>query len=230
MKLFHPIALAAVLALGAAPATGAAPAPAPRPQNWNNAIVVTPQDGHLVGNPNAGVKLVEYISYTCPHCAHFEMESDASLRLSFIASGKGSVEYRPFIRSSIDVAAALLVRCGPITKFRGNHYAVLRDQAKWFHAPTPTELQRWSAADFPTAMRNIANDLKLYDLMVTRGYTRAELDRCLANKPAAEKMAAQTRYATQNGVQGTPSFFVNGRLQDTHSWDGLRPVLAELTR
>jgi protein-disulfide isomerase len=43
-------------------------------------------------------------------------------------------------------------------------------------------------------------------------------------------MAAQTRYATQNGVQGTPSFFVNGRLQDTHSWDGLRPVLAELTR
>lgn len=222
--------LSVTLAIAAAGVLVSGAAPAPRPQNWNNAIVVTPQDGHLVGNPNAAVKLVEYVSYTCPHCSHFEMESDASLRLSFIASGKGSVEYRPFIRSSIDVAAALLVRCGPITKFRGNHYAVMRDQAKWFHAPSPTEIQRWSSADFPTAMRNIASDLKLYDLMVTRGYTRAELDRCLANKPAAEKMAAQTRYATQNGVQGTPSFFVNGRLQDTHSWDGLRPVLAELTR
>lgn len=230
MKLVRSIAMAAAALLVTGLVTGAAPAPAPRAQNWNNAIVVTPQDGHLVGNPNAAVKLVQYISYTCSHCAHFEMESDASLRLSFIASGKGSVEYRPFIRSSIDVAAALLVRCGPIAKFRGNHYAMLRDQAKWFHAPSPTEVQRWSSPDFPAAMRAIANDLKLYDLMVTRGYTRPELDRCLANKPAAEKMAAQTRYATQNGVQGTPSFFINGRLQDTHGWDGLRPTLAELTR
>jgi protein-disulfide isomerase len=158
------------------------------------------------------------------------MESDATLRLTFISTGKGSVEYRPFIRSSIDVAAALLARCGPIAKFRGNHYAIMRDQAKWFHAPSPAEIQRWSSADFPAAMRAIASDLNLYALMQTRGYTRAELDRCLANKPAAEKMAAQTRYATQIGVQGTPSFFVNGTLQDTHSWDGLRPVLMALTR
>jgi protein-disulfide isomerase len=224
MKLAHTIALAAAAVL----ATGAAPAP--RPANWNATVAITPQDGHLLGNPNAPVKLVEYISYTCPHCAHFAAESEAPLQMTFIASGKGSVEIRPFIRSSIDVAASLLVRCGPIAKFRGNHTAVLRAQDKWFHAPSPLELQRWQSADFPTAMRNIATDLKLFELMQARGYTRAELDRCVTNKAAAEKMAAQTRYATQNGVQGTPSFFVNGRLQDTHSWDGLRPVLAELTR
>lgn len=227
MKLAKTIAMVAATLL----TMGAAPPPAQRAQNWNNAIVVTPQDGHLIGNPNAPVKLVEYISYTCPHCAHFELESDASLRLSFIASGKGSVEIRPFIRSAVDVAAALLVRCGPITKFRGNHYAILRGQEKWFHAPSPTEVQRWSSSDFPTAMRNIASDLKLFELMQTRGYTRAELDRCLTNQAGASKMAAQTRYAaTEIGVQGTPSFIVNGRLQDTHAWDGLRPILAALTR
>jgi hypothetical protein len=49
----------------------------------------------LLGNPrNAPVKLVEYISYTCPHCAHFEAESDAQLRIGFIATGKGSIEVR----------------------------------------------------------------------------------------------------------------------------------------
>jgi protein-disulfide isomerase len=133
MKLVRSIAMAAAAVL----VMGAAPAAAQRAPNWNNTIVVTPQDGHLVGNPNAAVKLVEYVSYTCPHCAHFEMESDATLRLTFISTGKGSVEYRPFIRSSIDVAAALLARCGRIAKFRGNHYAIMRDQAKWFHAPSP---------------------------------------------------------------------------------------------
>lgn len=231
MKLVRSLvmAAAAVAATGAVAAPGRTPAP--RPGNWNTTIAVTPQDGHLLGNPNAAVKLIEYVSYTCSHCAQFETESEGPLRLTFIAGGKGSVEVRPFIRSSIDVAAALLARCGPIGKFPGNHTMLLRSQSRWFHAPSPTEVQRWSSADFPTAMRNIATDLKLYELMQTRGYTRAELDRCLTNKDAASKMAAQTRYAaTTLGVQGTPSFFVNGRLQDTHTWDGLRPILAELTR
>lgn len=231
MKLVRSIMMAAAALLTTNGGAGAAPAQAPRQTNWNTTVVMTPQDGHLFGNPNAGVKLVEFISYTCPHCAHFAAEAEGPLQLTFIASGKGSVEIRPFIRSSIDVAAALLVRCGPIAKFRGNHAAVLAAQDKWFHAPSPMELQRWSSADFSTAMRAIASDLKLYDLMQARGYTRQELDRCLANKAAAEKMAVQTRYATtQLGVNGTPSFLVNGRLQDSHSWDGLRPTLMELTR
>jgi hypothetical protein len=56
---------------------------------------MTSDGGHLVGNPGAAVKLVEYVSYTCPHCAHFEVEADAPLRLSFIASGKGSMVCNP---------------------------------------------------------------------------------------------------------------------------------------
>jgi protein-disulfide isomerase len=223
MKLGRMIAMAAlaVLTMAAAPAN----------TNWNTVISQTPEGGYRVGNPNAQVKLVEYVSYTCPHCAHFEMESDATLRMIFIAGGKGSVEYRSLLRNKIDVAVTLLATCGPIAKFRGNHTAFMRGQEKWFHGPSQGEEQRWSSDDFNTSMRAIANDLKLYDIMVRRGYTRPELDRCLLNRTAANKLAAQTQFAVEQlKVAGTPSFLINGELHDSHGWDGLRPRLMELTR
>lgn len=225
MKLGRMIVAAALAVLTMAAA------PAPRQANWNGVIAMTPQGGYIVGNPNAAVKLIEYVSYTCSHCAQFEERSDTTLRMTFIASGKGSVEYRPLMRNKIDVAVTLLATCGPISKFRGNHTAFMRGQNRWLHAPSQGEQQRWSSADFATSMRAIANDLKLYDLMVNRGYTRPELDRCLTNRATADKLAAQTKFAVDElKVRSTPSFIINGTLQDAHDWEGVRPRLMELTR
>ncbi len=62
-------------------------------------------------------------------------------------------------------------------------------------------------------MRAIASDLKLYDLMATRGYTRIQLDKCLTNKPLAERIANQTGEAVSKlGINGTPAFLINGEL------------------
>jgi protein-disulfide isomerase len=221
--------LGRLILLAAAAAFSLAAAP-PRPANWNNALSQTAEGGVLVGNPNAQVKLIEYVSYTCPHCAHFEIEASGPLQLTFITGGKGSIEYRSLIRNKIDVVVSLLVTCGPISRFRANHAAFLRGQDKWFTAPGPGAERRWEANDFPTAARAIANDLKLYDIMQNRGYTRPEIDRCLTNRAAADKLAAQTQKAVKLGVDSTPSFLVNGQLLDVHDWDGLRPRLMELTR
>jgi protein-disulfide isomerase len=233
MKLGKMIVVAglAVLTMAAAPAPRSSNSATPAHANWNGVIAATPQGGYLVGNPNATAKLIEYVSYTCPHCSHFEQESDTALRMTFIASGKGSVEYRPLMRNKIDVAVTLLTTCGPISKFRMNHTAFLRGQDRWLHEPSKGEQQRWSAEDFAVSMRAIANDLKLYDVMTNRGYTRTEVDRCLLNRAAANKLAEQTQFAVNElKVQGTPSFIVNGELQEAHDWDGLRPRLMELTR
>ena len=199
--------------------------------NWNATVAVTPQGSHVIGNPAAGVKLVEYISYTCPHCADFEKASDAQLRLGFISTGKGSVEYRSYIRSSVDIAASLLAQCGPATNFRGNHSALLRQQATWFHLPSPAEKQRWSNPDFAAAMRAIARDLHLYDLMTARGYQTTVLDRCLADKALADKLMAETETAeTVLGVAGTPTFLINGVQQDVNDWSSIRRILTAMTR
>jgi protein-disulfide isomerase len=216
------VAIVAIISIAAAP---------PARQNWNNVVAETPQGGHLVGNPAAEVKLIEYVSYTCPHCAQFEVEADATLRLTFIATGKGSIEYRPLLRNKIDLAVSLLAGCGAVPNFRANHSMFLRRQSDWFGAVSPVQEQRWASPDFGTSMRAIASDLRLYALMESRGYTRPQLDRCLSDKATGSKLAQQTQFALEKlKVSATPSFLINGELQDAHDWAGLRPRLTELMR
>jgi protein-disulfide isomerase len=228
------IATSMLIAAGAFALVGAAkPAPkAAAPRGVASAVTMTPQGGYLRGNPNAQVKLVEFISYTCPHCAHFEVEADAPLTLGFVGNGKGSVEVRPYLRNPIDAAAVLLATCGTPGKFFGNHAAILRAQTKWLRSPTQAEIARWSSPDFGARMRAIAGDLGLYKLMEARGYGRPELDRCLGNKALAEKIANQNRSDSKiHQIAGTPSFLINGELQQgVHDWANLRPLLQALTK
>src|SRR3569623_3737514 len=98
MKKF---ALAAVL-LAAAPMAMAAPA-----HNWLATAAVTP-GGHRWGNPDAPTKLMEFVSYTCPHCGHFFKEADGAIKVAYVQPGKVSVEVRHVIRDPADCAAVLL--------------------------------------------------------------------------------------------------------------------------
>jgi len=198
--------------------------------NWNGHVTKTADDGYILGNPAAPVHLVAYISYTCPHCAEFEAEAFVPLGLGMIGPGKGSYEIRPFLRNGLDVVAALLAECGPPTKFFGNTQLLLARQRDWL-APidklTEAQKARWDAKDFGTRARAIASDLGLYTIMEQRGYDRAELDRCLADKALADRIAKHTQDASDKEfVNGTPSFLINGvPLAATYDWAALKPQL-----
>ena len=206
------------------------PAAKPAARNWNAAMVLTPQGTHLLGNPAAKVKLTQFISYTCPHCAHFEEQADAQLKLAFVANGKGSVEVRNFIRDPIDLTVALLTNCGPATKFFANHALFLRTQDKWIAPmthPSPTQQARWSGGAFAQRTRAIARDFGFYPIMQTRGYTAIQVDKCLADEALARRLAASTDEAQAKlFVTGTPMFAIDGVvLAGTYTWDALRPQL-----
>ena len=199
-------------------------------RNWNTTVALTPQGTHLLGNPAAEVKLTQFISYTCPHCAHFEEQADAQLRLLFVANGKGSVEVRNFVRDPVDMTVALLTNCGAAGKFFGNHAAFLRSQDTWIAPlahPTPTQQARWSGGSFAQRTRAIAKDFGFSRIMQTRGYTNPQIDKCLADEALAKRLAASTEEAgSKLFVTGTPMFAIDGVvLAGTHSWDALRPQL-----
>ena len=214
---------AAITALFAATAAQAA---APSPV----LIVATPKGSHVVGKTAAPVKLVEYISYTCPHCAHFDKEAGDTITLLLVRTGKVSVEYRPFLRNIIDVAATLLVNCGAPSRFPANHSAVLRNQEKWMVQPSEGQIQRWNGmTDLPARIRAVAHDMGLYAMFETRGYSRPVLDRCLTNQKLVDTIAEENQAASKV-VNGTPSFFIDGKLQDANDWAALRPLLEAATR
>ncbi len=113
------IALAAPLALGLAacskeegtagslsgePIATIAP---PAGKAWAEVVTKTPEGGYRMGNPEAPIKLIEYGSLTCSHCAEFAHEAMAELRDSFVASGRVSFEMRNFVRDGIFAARGL---------------------------------------------------------------------------------------------------------------------------
>ena len=226
MKLVRRIA---TLAMVAALSIGATKQPA---GNWLSQVSETPPGSHILGNPQARVRLVEYVSYTCTHCADFEMQAGGELSLGFVRPGTGSVEYRPFMRNIVDVAATLLVNCGPTSRFPINHSSVLRSQQKWMTNVSEAQQRRWlTIEDFPGRMRAIAGDMRLYDHFAARGYSRVEMDRCLADEGLAKRISQENQTASRVGaVDSTPSFLINDRQQDVHDWAGLRPLLMALTR
>ena len=84
MKLMHILAASVAIFASAAcnaekgsDSAAAASAPikpiaAPNNGDWSEMVSETPEGGFVMGNPNAPVKLVEYGSMTCPHCAEFQ--------------------------------------------------------------------------------------------------------------------------------------------------------------
>ena len=214
------LAAAALLSLGAAK---------PAPRNWNTAVQVTPAGSHVLGNPAAALKLTEYISYTCPHCAVFDRDSSDRLRVYMVAPGKLSVEIRHLVRDPIDMTAAMLTNCGPPSKFMLNHTAFLRSQSRWIAAAnsaSPGQQERWNNGEMRARFRAIASDFGFYAIMASRGYDRMAVDRCLADAAMTRKLADQTREAARLGVEGTPSFLLNGELlAGTHDWRGLKAQL-----
>lgn len=225
-------AAAALLAVASPAASQARPAVTANPGNW--ATKVERRDhGHVIGNPDAPHRLIEFMSYTCPHCAEFARTGDAAIKLGVVPDGKVSFEIRHMLRDPIDLTATLLTHCGGPAKFLDNHEAMLTRQAAWMERArqaTQAQRTRWNFGANPARMRAIASDLGFYTIMETRGFNRTQIDRCLADQTMAKNLAeVSARDTATFALPGTPSFVVDGRLLDgVHTWDRLRPVVGAL--
>lgn len=201
--------------------------------NWA-AMLEESDGGHLFGNPEAETKLVEFMSYTCSHCAAFARKGDAAIKLSYVPTGKLSYEVRHLIRDPVDLTAALLTHCGDAKKFGGNHEAIMYRFDEWMNkARTATQAQRsrWQFGTHSARLQAIASDLGFYEIMETRGYRRTDLDRCLSDDAKAKLMADKSAADVEKyGLTGTPSFVLDGKLLDgAHDWPSLEKRLKDAT-
>jgi protein-disulfide isomerase len=218
----------AALALAALLPAAAPAADKPR-ANWTVTVATGAGGSHIIGNPTAKLKLTEFVSYTCPHCANFHKESEGPLTIAYVGPGKVSVEVRHIVRDPVDLAAALLTNCGDPKQFIRNHGTFLRSQDRWIEAMASAsagQKARWTSGTLGARMKAIASDFRFYQLMEPRGYSRSGLDRCLSDEAMARRLTAQTQDAVDAGVEGTPGFMLNGvLLTGTHDWKSLETQL-----
>jgi protein-disulfide isomerase len=189
----------ALLLAAAAVASAAGPASA--------AAAAAPGDMSL-GNPKAPVHIVEYLSLSCPHCAHFNEEVFPTLKAKYVDTGKVYYTVRELLTPPAQVAAAgfLLARCNAADAPRYFKVVdeVLRSQ------------KRWQSGNIKPIFVEIGQ---------ANGVSEAQFNACLSDEAAQDALDKRIQYAVQTDkVTGTPAFFVNGVALD----NGSVPTLAEL--
>ncbi len=214
--------LAVLLALMAMPAAA---------KDWTQVTSIAPSGGFVLGNPAAKVRLVEYSSFTCPHCAHFAETGMAALRSNYIRTGKVAFESRSAVRDGVDLVATLLARCrGPGRYFAASELVFAR-QEQWvgaamtYQEANGEQLTKQAPAD---AMAAIAAGSGLDVLL---GLTPVRAKACLADKAGQARVAAMADEAwNKRRISGTPSFMINGVAVDALDWATLDLRLRDATR
>jgi protein-disulfide isomerase len=201
----------------------------PAGKAWADVVAKTPEGGFRMGNPDAPIKLVEYGSMTCPHCADVSAKSSMPLRDEFVASGRVSFEFRNFVRDAIDMTAALLARCGsPESFFPLTEQAFANQAAMLETAQKAGEAAYTAAMNQPDDKRNVAlaELMGLTDFFAARGIAKDQANMCLANVAEAQGLAKRTQeQSEQFDIQGTPTFLVNGQTIGSMDWEELRNKL-----
>jgi protein-disulfide isomerase len=212
-------------------ANNAAPLPqiaAPSQGDWSQIVERTPEGGYRMGNANAPVKLVEYGSITCPHCAHFS-ETSAPLRERYVRSGQVSYEFRPFLIHAQDPAVFMLIECQAPSAFFRLSDQLFATQVDWLgrveNAPQD-QLQQLSNLPPQQQGPEWIRLMGLDQFFSQRGMPQARIASCLADNQALQQLGAVTqRASTQEEVNQTPTFILNGNKIDEADWPGVEARL-----
>jgi protein-disulfide isomerase len=173
-------------------------------------LAIQPTD-HVLGDPKAPVTLIEYASFTCPHCAHFATQILPTVKQKWIDSGKVKLIYRDFPLDQTALKAAQLAECAGKDKYFGVIDMIFSTQA------------RWAAASDPIG--ELAKSLRI------AGMGDAEVKACLANDAVANGVIADYRGGETLGVNSTPTLFINGQqYRGTRTVEDLDAAFAKLAQ
>lgn len=167
----------------------------PAPSQAANATLDQAMAPRVLGKPDAPVKIIEYASLTCSHCAAFHNETFEKLKKDYIDSGKVYFEYRDFPLGGLAMGAAMVARCLPagpqFKRYFGFIKILYRGQKQWAQSQTPRE--------------------ELENLARLAGMPEDDFVNCLDNDALLQRLnGVKETAARERGVNSTPTFFVNG--------------------
>ncbi|MFT5330677.1 MAG: protein-disulfide isomerase [Parasphingorhabdus sp.] len=204
---------------------------APAGQKWSETVSKTDAGGIVMGNPDAPIKLVEYMSITCSHCKDFGEQAFAPLRDNYVESGKVSFEVRNFVRDPLDLTAAILSRCGgegpffPLTEQALSNQGTMFEKAQSMGEATYSDILK-SAPE--TRFVRLAEQLGLIAFFQQRGISEDQAKACLADTAAAESLMNGTQKAAEEfNIEGTPTFLLNGQKIEGTNWAVVETKLKE---
>ena len=153
-----------------------------------------------LGEANAPVTIVEYMSTTCPHCAAFHNNTFDAIKAKYVDSGKVRFIVREFPFDPRAAAAFMLARCNPQDTTK------LTEASQYFPMISMLMKQQevWAAAQDGREA--------LLQMSKLAGFTQESFQACLTNQKLLDDVnAVRERGAKEFGVAATPTFLVNGK-------------------
>jgi len=153
-----------------------------------------------LGKEDAKVTIVEYMSMTCPHCAHFHTTTFDEIKKKYVDTGKARFIIREFPFDPRAAAAFMLARCNP------SKPEDLSTPEQYFPMVSMLfkQQQTWAAAeDGRTALLQMSK---------LAGFSEESFTKCLTNQKLLDEVnATRERGSKDFGVNATPTFLINGK-------------------
>ncbi|WP_332770602.1 DsbA family protein [Phenylobacterium sp.] len=152
-------------------------------------------DDMTLGDPKAPVKLVEYASLTCSHCAKFNAEVFPEFKKKYIDTGKVHYTFKEFLTPPAEVAAAgfLMARCAGKDKYFGVVDSVFAAQQEMF-----------TTGDMRGSLLRVAQ---------SAGMNEQQFNACVSDEAALKALDDRvTKSAREQKISATPTFVVNGKV------------------
>ncbi len=163
------------------------------------------------GAEDAPITVIEYASFTCPHCARFHSDVYKLLRKNYIDTGKVKFIFREVYFDKYGMWASMIARCSGPDRFFGMTDLILNSQSTWARAGDDLAIVE--------ALRKIGR---------LSGMQDAALDSCLQD---GDKLRALVGWYKENaqrdGIQSTPSFLIDGQPYKNMDYEEFAKILDE---
>lgn len=171
-----------------------------------------PAEGDMAMGAAEGAKVtvVEYASVTCHVCAAWHNAYWSEFKTKYVDTKKVRFVFREIPTGPIPVAVAgfQIARCAGDDKYFDVVHAMMESQGEWQAGGNPRDT--------------------LFRIGNGAGLTNSQIETCIKDEDGIKAIEARARAATAAGVEGTPSFFVNGQpILSPGSQNG--PTLADIS-
>ncbi len=146
---------------------------------------------HFMGSKNAPIKIKEYFSLTCGHCANFHLKTLPQLKERYIDTGKVQLEFIDYPLDRLAIIAATLARTLPTEDAYLEAISILlKKQKQWAYSKKPLD-----------ELRSIA---KFF------GVSSKQFDEILNNIPLMQEIINKMEKESKNfNIESTPTFIIN---------------------
>ena len=145
----------------------------------------------ILGNANAPIKITEYSSLTCGHCANFHKTVFPELKEKYIDSGKAYLLFSDFPLNGPAVHASLAARCADQDQYFDMINELFETQDKW----------AFDLVNYKTFLKSVGEKY---------GLDEATFTQCTENKALQKAILDKRAEASQqHQINATPSFVIN---------------------